>query len=229
MTSRDRFQFDVPTSSVSSASVSSHSRTSPYSGNDKKTASANALQLRCRALVSCGKGVAKRALKISLLCRSVNTHRAVQGTRHLHGLPIAFSIARHSTARPRRRRGRLPASSFPRQPLGPKDKENKRDLILLPSRFGETSTRFRRETRRGNESTGSRLGARDMPHEGAGRNAVVLGRFDRAFSMPTTEKTLVARLNFTCSRRGTAQKRFTHPYHDHLTRFLPLPPPPSHT
>lgn len=211
MTLRDWFQFDVPTSSISSASVSSHSRTSPYSGNDKKTASA------------------KRALKISLLCRSVNTHRAVQGTRHLHGLPIAFSIARHSTARPRRRRGRLPASSFPRQPLGPKDKENKRDLILLPSRFGETSTRFRRETRRGNESTGSRLGARDMPHEGAGRNAVVLGRFDRAFSMPTTEKTLVARLNFTCSRRGTAQKRFTHPYHDHLTRFLPLPPPPSHT
>ena len=109
------------------------------------------------------------------------------------------------------------------------NKENKRDLILLPSRFGETSTRFRRETRRGNESTGSRLGARDMPHEGAGRHAVVLGRFDRAFSMPTTEKTLVARLNFTCSRRGTAQKRFTHPYHDHLTRFLPLPPPPSHT
>lgn len=211
LTLRDWFQFDVPTSSVSSASVSSHSRTSPYSGNDKKTASA------------------KRALKISLLCRSVNTHRAVQGTRHLHGLPIAFSIARHSTARPRRRRGRLPASSFPRQPLGPKDKENKRDLILLPSRFGETSTRFRRETRRGNESTGSRLGARDMPHEGAGRHAVVLGRFDRAFSMPTTEKTLVARLNFTCSRRGTAQKRFTHPYHDHLTRFLPLPPPPSHT
>jgi hypothetical protein len=44
-----------------------------------------------------------------------------------------------------------------------------------------------------------------MPHEGAGRHAVVLGRFDRAFSMPTTEKTLVARLNFTCSRRGTAQ------------------------
>ena len=41
-----------------------------------------------------------------------------------------------------------------------------------------------------------------MPHEGAGRHAVVLGRFDRAFSMPTTEKTLVARLNFTCSRRA---------------------------
>ena len=172
-----------------------------------------------------------RALKISQNISSVsfrNTHRAVQRSRHLHGLPIAFSIARHSTARPRRRRGRLPASSFPRQPLGPKDKENKRDLILLPSRFGETSTRFRRETRRGNESTGSRLGARDMPLEGAGRHAVVLGRFDRAFSMPTTEKTLVARLNFTCSRRGTAQKRFTHPYHDHLTRVLPRPPPPSH-
>ena len=69
-----------------------------------------------------------------------------------------------------------------------------------------------------------------MPHEGAGRHAVVLGRFDRAFSMPTTEKTLVARLNFTCSRRGTAQKRFTRPCRDHLTRFLPpSSPPPSHT
>ena len=56
--------------------------------------------------------------KISVLCRSVNTHRAVQQTRHLKGLLIAFSNSNvHHTSldgAPRRRQGRLPASSFPR-------------------------------------------------------------------------------------------------------------------
>ena len=46
----------------------------------------------------------------------------------------------------------------------------------------------------------------------------MLGRFDRAFSMPTTEKTLVARLNFTCSRRGSTES--TETFH------TPLPRPP---
>ena len=229
LTLRDWFQFDVPTSSVSSASVSSHSRTSPYSGNDKKTASANALKLRCRALVSCGKDVATREISQNISSVSFrNTHRAVQRSRHLHGLPIAFSIARHSTARPRRRRGRLPASSFPRQPLGPKAKENKRDLILLPSRFGETSTRFERNPPRKREHGKPSRSARHATRGRGtprGRARTVRSRVLDADDRENARR--AAELHVFAQGHGT--ETFHTPHHDHLTRFLPLPPPPSHT
>jgi hypothetical protein len=59
-----------------------------------------------------------------LLCVVVNTHLSICPTntsspRSAERIFHRKARVTHSTARPRRRRGRLPASSFPRQPLGP--------------------------------------------------------------------------------------------------------------
>ena len=164
---------------------------------------------------------------VLLYRRPVNTYRAFQRARHLQGLPIAIPshATRHSTARPlggaevdRRRRPFRDTTSWTRK--------NTRDFLLAAKISSHPKPPSKQE--RGTRST-CRLGARDRPHESAGRHAIALGRFDRAFSVPATEISLLASLNTMSSRTGTAKASHLSHARAPLTRpphplsFLPLP------
>ena len=86
-------------------------------------------------------------------------------------------------------------------PLGP---EKTRRLSLAAKISSHPKPPSKQE--RGTRAT-RRLGARDRPHEGAERHAIALGRFDRAFSVPATEKIargVSARHVFSRARRNTS-------------------------
>ena len=100
---------------------------------------------------------------VLLYRRPVNTYRAVQRARHLQGLPIAISIARHTSldgASSRRRTVGVVLSETP--PLGP---EKTRETFLLPAKISshpKPPNKQERVTRRAvSERATDRTRARD--------------------------------------------------------------------
>ena len=102
---------------------------------------------------------------VLLYRRPVNTYRAVQRARHLQGLPIAISIAHHTSldgASSRRRRGRPSALSFPRHHLLHQKKHARLSLPAKISSHPKPPNKQERVTRRAvSERATDRTRARD--------------------------------------------------------------------